>query len=345
MSISLAITSTATSNDIMHEDASSKVYVDEISIANNIISPFGSYRIDYITVLHNLQGDVEAICISYDPFGYVIVNVNDYSVPEFSPTSIAPYSNSLESKTTNLYNGLLSYYTIDENNICTDLLTKETLPSNDLTFNYHKEINVLKKMKTISKSNSLSKESYNDSYSDDWILDKTIYNPVKWASTYCCGVHGFSMIVKYIHDYHEWYLLDDSTCRNMTLQKYLVDNNYLPDAGVNGSPMVEGSWLPWGYKGVNAFFADHGSNIRAQRTAYSKIDVLATMRTYFLNNMPVLLGTSPQNAEFDYHWLIAYGYSYWNLQGPRIIVNDGWGRDEIYVTIEDEFYEEIVTFG
>lgn len=131
----------------------------------------------------------------------------------------------------------------------------------------------------------------------------------------------------------------------MRLQKYLVENSYLPNSGINGTPLIEGSWLPWGYTGVNSFFADHGSLIRAQRSVYSKIGVLATMRTYFLNDMPVMLGTTKKNTEYKEHWLIAYGYSYWDLQGPRIIVNDGWGRDEIYITIEDEYYDEIVLFS
>ena len=70
------------------------------------------------------------------------------------------------------------------------------------------------------------------------------------------------------------------------------------------------------------------------------------MQESFEEDYPVILGTDPAD-DWDYgdHWVIAYGYFYQDLSGASIIVNDGFGRNNIFLTIEDDHYDDAIFFN
>lgn len=73
-----------------HVNASSNTRFSTIqTIAENKLSSFGDYTVAYSQELYNMHLQLEAICYNFCPYGYVIVNVNDYSVPEFSRLQMA----------------------------------------------------------------------------------------------------------------------------------------------------------------------------------------------------------------------------------------------------------------
>ncbi|NPE28009.1 hypothetical protein HNV12_08545 [Methanococcoides sp. SA1] len=56
--------------------------------------------------LNNMNGDLEAVSFSIKNGGYIIINVNDLSVPEFSFEGNAPFS---DTDKMYVYNGPLAY--------------------------------------------------------------------------------------------------------------------------------------------------------------------------------------------------------------------------------------------
>ena len=90
--------------------ATSTNYLDEQSIAKEVMSSFGTYTVKDYVELYDAGGDVEAVCFNFLPKGYAIVNVNDFSIPEFSPEAVTPFPNELDSNSHYIYVGPLNYY-------------------------------------------------------------------------------------------------------------------------------------------------------------------------------------------------------------------------------------------
>jgi len=56
------------------------------------------------------------------------------------------------------------------------------------------------------------------------------------------------------------------------------------------------------------------------------------------NNAILLAGTDAEmNPDYPNHWIIVYGYK--TVSGERfLLINDGWGDDEIYTTADSQYY-------
>ncbi|WP_243684132.1 hypothetical protein, partial [Methanosarcina barkeri] len=63
------------------------------------------------TPLKNLDNDIEAVAFSISNEGYIIINVNDLSVPEFSMTNKSPF---IVGNKSYYYNGPLAYVEAEE---------------------------------------------------------------------------------------------------------------------------------------------------------------------------------------------------------------------------------------
>lgn len=85
-------------------------------------------------ILDNLYGKEEAILFSTNNEGYIIVNLNDLSIPEMSLYNNCPlidYDNPV-------YNGPLDYY-YESNGIIKSILDDLIVDINDVTYFYTKE--------------------------------------------------------------------------------------------------------------------------------------------------------------------------------------------------------------
>lgn len=171
----------------------------------------------------------------------------------------------------------------------------------------------------------------------------TRHLPATWDSSYYCGLDGCAIELKYLDDYHDNSLLDSTMDSNLKLQKYLLDNKYIPNKATTSFDLAYGN-LSGSYSGLNQFFADRGCSIRASTKKYSK-SVLAEMQQSFDSDFPVIIGTKPADDwNFGDHWVIAYGYFYQDLSGAHLIVNDGFGSNNIYVSTEVDHYDDAVFF-
>lgn len=309
---------------------------DEQTIAQAVISSFGKYTVDNTVELYNTSGDIEAVCFDFVPTGYVIVDVNDYSVPEFSPTAETPFLPLKSSTMHYVYNGPMKYYTLNAEGVLYDLTNDIELSIENLSYSYSKKtISTKEKTKKIKLAD-------NDMSIKSTLIYLTNHTPVNWHTSYYCGLDGCAIELKYLYDYHDTDLLTSSMNGSPELQEYLLDNDYIPNSGTSASDIVYGD-SP--YTGVNDFFRDRGSSIRASKTRYTS-SALVEMQESFEDDYPVLLGTEPADDwDYDNHWVIAYGYYYQDLSGAHIIINDGFGNNGIYVTTEADHYDYAILFN
>lgn len=307
-------------------------YSEEQAIAEEVLSTFGSYAVEECVELYDTGGEVEAICFNFYPQGYVIVNVNDYSIPEFSPEAVTPFPNS---DCHYVYVGPLNYYLCDSNGSLTNIKTEKTGTVDQLNYEY----NVLPD----NEEKNISKVRASESVTRASLSFITRNLPAAWSSSYYCGLDGCAIELKYLDQYHDTTLLNANMDSNLELQEYLLDNKYIPNSGTTADEIVNGTFI--NYKGINKFFEDRGSSIRASWSRYSN-SVLVEMQESFDADYPVILGTDPAD-DWDYgdHWVIAYGYFYQDLSGAHIIVNDGFGTNNIYLTIEDDHYDDAIFFN
>lgn len=301
-------------------------------VAEQVITDFGEYTIAASRKLYNVSGELEAYLYSFEPIGYVIVNVNDYSVPEFSPTASCALSN-LNNTSKAVYNGPLFYLEMTEQGYLRDIKTQQAVNVEDLPFIYSAR----------DDNKTLESAIDNDSISSTRTIISEVCSvlPPTWNSSYFCGVDAVAIVLNQLHRAH--YSINISSInKNDELQQYLVDNYYIVNSGTFASDLVNG----WGnYKGINALFADlaMSSLYLAYYNNYS-LSIVNNMRSSFRSNYPVILGTENLPGYID-HWLIAYGYYFNDMTAAYWIVNDGWGSNDIYVDTYSGYYDEVIFFN
>jgi hypothetical protein len=84
-------------NDFSTEKEYGELFLENMDQSKKLIKPIP---------LNNMNGDLEAVSFSMKNGGYIIINVNDLSVPEFSLEGKSPFS---DSDKTYVYNGPLAY--------------------------------------------------------------------------------------------------------------------------------------------------------------------------------------------------------------------------------------------
>lgn len=311
-------------------------YENEQLIAEAVLSQYGEFSLSKETELYNVNGDLEAVCFDFSPAGYVIVNIKNYEVPEFSPYASSYFVENFSQEESSIYNGPLSYYTKIDNNHLQELTTGNIVATADLSHIYDVEQDNILKVDTLNKLDAPT------TYVSSTYITQHV--PATWDSNSYCGVDGSAIILNYLHNYHDSNLIPSGKNSNKVLQKYLVEANYLNEEGMSAKKLVNGTLR---YTGLNSFFVDRNSSISATYVSYSR-NFLVTMQHLFSNDYPVLLGTDTveddSSWEYGEHWLIAYGYTYQDLTGGRLIVNDGWGKAGIFVTTDPLYYDYVIYF-
>lgn len=301
-------------------------------IAEDVLEQYGdgSYALNSFDYLYNTELQVEAICFNFSPAGYVIVNLNDYSVPEFSPISTSPF-NAAEAQQY-VYVGPLNYYVYTNDNTFINLSTNTEISYTDFNYTYTASVNA-QAVETLSTASISPRGSTVEIF--------TSHTPVTWDSSYYCGVDGSAIILKYLDMYHESNLLNSSMDDNGELQAYLINNGYIPNTGTTSSDLVFGSILS-GYTGLNGFFNDRNSSFSAYQGIYTSSNT-SVITSSLSSNIPVLIGTNPADDwSFGDHWIIIYGYVIGT--DSYFVVNDGFGNNGIYVTTADDHYDNYVYF-
>lgn len=272
-------------------------------------------------LLENLNGSYEAVSFSMAGNGYIIVNIKDLTIPELSFESPNPYLNVKNP----VYNGILSYYSrvgdqlvsLKDNTMC------ETNQFNEI---YSKE-NILNKENLVrSLENSLQNqlrhvniERYIDSSLRKWYI-----------SGGHCGSIASAICMRYYHDYvNRNYVPNGSTSESDLIS---LMQQYVGSGGTSTDDLVNG---------LNRYFSNRNINNSTLSTSSFSF---GTIRNKINNSRPVIIDTDG-DLTYGEHWIIAHGYFTSPVDGDYVIVNNGWGSNNVWLNTDSGTLDDLVYFS
>ncbi|MBQ7076591.1 MAG: C10 family peptidase [Lachnospiraceae bacterium] len=255
-----------------------------------------------VWTIFNISGD-----------GYIIVNIKDLSVPEYSLDNSNPFLG-VENP---IYNGGLGYYYKTDDKIIS-LMTGREYSIDDFNEVYSmKEIEnkeeFLREIQARTKKRLLRnvvRKSLRGSL-ERWYIDGGN-----------CGSIACAIVMKYYRDYvSEMYVRDDKLNQNSLIR---LMQDYVGVGSTNTTHLVSG---------LNTYLQRMGINNYARYSDTFDFDLI---KNKIDSNRPVIVDTD-NHPTYEEHWIIAHGYSI-NTIGNElqffIIVNNGWGENNIYLEYE-----------
>ena len=310
----------------------------ERTIADAVLAGFGDYQYLGSTELKNLNGESEAVCFRYAPDAYVIVNHNDLSVPEYSPSNPSPFD--AEGATEYIYNGPLAHFYKDSSNSIRDVSTDGLVDSSKVGLVYSKTaVSVTEKNALVRKAQVAPMRA---------IYKFTQNLPETWVSSYATPLHASSILLRYIYVHHNTNVLYPTYSTNNKLQEYLSGVYYVPNTNINSWQLLGGcNYAGITYKGLNKYLSDR--NVSTRGTAYSFTNTMwSDIQSSFVADYPVLVQTSNYHSSswsYGSKTLVAYGYYYQDTSGGSLVVNDGQGHNNIHLTTDLNYYWSVVLFN
>lgn len=272
-------------------------------------------------ILHNARQEPEAVSFTINGTGYIIVNLESMRVPEFSLKKSSPFTSQ---DTTYIYNGPVSYYEALSSTEVRSLSSGAVISADALDERYNE-----------TASDKIVESTASRSALPD---DRTENNPPLWATSHYCGVDGAAILLKYWDDNFSETFIEASKETAATFTSYLISEKYLLDEGLSGSDIVHGTGFIFkSSTGISDYISDRGLS-----ASYAITDVdysWSTITTQVTSNDAILLAGTDAESHPDYpnHWIIVYGYD--TVSGDQyLLINDGWGDDEIYTTADSQYY-------
>lgn len=310
----------------------------ERTIADAVLAGFGDYQYLGSTELKNLNGESEAVCFRYAPDAYVIVNHNDLSVPEYSPSNPSPFE--AEGATAFVYNGPLGYYYENASHQVCDVEHCVPVDVERLGETYHREIST-----TTERAARLNSAKVVPNATRASTYRATKHNPVTWKANYSTSLRASAIFLRYMYDYHSIKYLQQCWADG-AVQNYLKNAGYVADTeSLTANNVLEGGWsMGEHYVGLNDYLADCGLTERLTYTALTRNEWTNIFNS-FAADRPIIVKTSNHNyTTFGYakKFLLAYGYYYQDSSGGSMVINDGNGRNNIYIPSDDAYYDAII---
>ncbi|WP_135603688.1 hypothetical protein [Methanococcoides sp. NM1] len=269
--------------------------------------------------LKNMEDDVEAVAFSVNNEGYIIINVNDLSVPEFSMTSGSPFVD--ESKDY-YYNGPLAYVEAEK------LKDKKMKTA----YIYKKEkVDKSKKLSDLKKTaietpniQLLSSTSGSLLHTLETWEDDNIY----------CGPIAAGITLIYLDDYCNPNFVDPGYENQQDLLN-LITTDYISNSPDGVSP--------YGIRdGLNSYIADQ--NLDNSYSSYGTLFNYNKLVSLINDNKPVIVCTL-NHPTFITHATIAHGYYVLDVPyvNPQlyIVVNNGWGDNNISILVDDYLNKQV----
>jgi hypothetical protein len=276
--------------------------------------------------LNNINGDLEAVSFSIKNGGYIIINVNDLSVPEFSLESNSPFSDSTK---TYVYNGPLSYMEDKQGKLFSIGIENLSDEAGNPEYIYEAEIvdkdKKLSDLKTLVSMASVLSVNYGSS------LD---YSLKEWETTtaYPCGPIAAAITLDYFDDHHNNAFIPSQYESESYLLPYLTPN-YIPQWATLPQ-MEQGLFYILFNNGLTSSY-DTG---REDNVDYDKIMSLID------SDKPSIVSLDNHPTYSD-HWVVAHGYYVqtvpWVTPHYYLIVNDVWGNNNVYIFV-DSYVDEMV---
>lgn len=269
--------------------------------------------------LYNLNLELEAVCFTLNKKGYIIVNVKDLDIPEFSFEASNPFVNG---DYRYLYNGPTEYYYSDYKGKVFEARTNQEINKSELLLKYDK--NTINKMEKYNNLNNYKQTRLNSIVSSFVESGNIPYSLSTWSSSYYCGLDGCAIVLKYydLHYSDSW--LPSNYTTNGNVQDYLLSNLYIKNTGTVGYYLVLGDGQ---FTGLRDYLNDQNiTSYEAYYQAYS----LGYIHSLIDMGYPVITGIL-DNPTYGDHWVITHGYLTGYDGVAYLIVNDGWGSNNIYI--------------
>ena len=270
------------------------------TLAVNFLGNITTNKIDLSSekIGKNLYGEDEVIIYDINSTGYNIVNLKEYSIPELSLESENPFKN-VEFP---IYNGTLQYFYEDCGTIKDVYSGIELIQSS--------VINYYCKTKTNFSSINLNAKSP--------IVERYITGSLKtwYISGGNCGSIAAAICMRYYYDY--------------------VDSNYVPSGYTSSNNLISlmqtyvgvgGTTYNDMVSGLNSYFYNYGlTNSSTSNIPFSFSDVKASI----ISSRPIIVGTL-NHPVYSNHWVIAHGYLESKVDGNYLIINNGWGSNNVWI--------------
>lgn len=271
-------------------------------------------------LLKNLNGEYEAVSFSMPENGYIIVNIKDLTIPELSFENSNPYDNVKNP----IYNGVLSYYS-----------------------------KVGEEFVSLKDNSSVRIEQFENVYSKEEIADKeesirTLENTLKnqlrhvnieryingslktwYISGGHCGSIASAICMRYYYDYVSTnYVSSGSIGQNALIA---LMQQYVGSGGTTYSNLDNGL--------DNYFNARNVNNSANAITSFS----FSRVKTQINRSRPIIIGTT-NHPTFGDHWIIGHGYFTSPVDGNYVIVNNGWGNNNVWIEPSTTYLDGTIHF-
>ncbi len=271
-------------------------------------------------LLENLNGEYEAVAFTLGEKGYIIVNLKDMTIPELSFENPNPYLN-IENP---VYNGTLGYYSKKGNEFVS---LKDNVSVGMEQFNkvYSKE-EISNKKELVQGLEDSSKEQLRHVN-----IERYINGSLK--TWYISGGHCGSIACAICMRYYDDYVSTKYVASNQTDEDSLISlmQQYVGAGGTSTSDLVDG---------LNEYFDDRN----VYNTTYSKSYFsFNTIKNKINKSRPVIIDTD-SHPTYGEHWIIAHGYFASKVDGDYVIVNDGWGSNNVWLNIDSGDLDDLVYF-
>ncbi|ADL08757.1 C39 family peptidase [Thermosediminibacter oceani] len=267
--------------------------------------------------LKNIDGKLEALCFTIDNGGYLIININDLSIPELSFKNQSPFKNL---NGTYIYNGPLAYF----EKVGEDLISLKSgqVVKNKFKFKYYKD-----KIDKIKKLNDLKQEISIQGITIEKYLSIPLHTWYK-PGGYCGSIAGAIVMMFYDEAVNDNYV--DSNLENENLIDFMIPYIDGSEPGSSTSDLTNGLTA---YLRVRNF-----SNTAISTSSYS----FSTIKTKINNNRPIIIDTD-NDPTYNEHWIIAHGYYvHGNNIDKYVIVNDGWGNNDVWLEADRSSLDDMV---
>ncbi|MBO4617935.1 MAG: hypothetical protein J5717_11330 [Lachnospiraceae bacterium] len=308
----------------------------------------GMHNVSNPKELYSVEEKIVAIYFDIDNTGYIIINAFDYDVMEYSLSSKVE----LQGYSKLYYTDFLSIYGELDKSRLQDCYSKKVISSEavktiDNEFLYGDRKSIVQREYALSKQSSVAyTNSGNNTYHESGSLKNSL---ARWYTGYYCHVNAAVIVLKYLYDNKGSYYLPTGVTSDSAIAKYLCDNRYLVNAGMNAKDAVDGGKL-WERKyvgsqmqeyyttGINQYLRDRRiSGSSAYWTSYS----FQTIETIIDNDKPVVVGCDknvPGATWHGDHAIVAHGYYVGYDRVPYLYINNNVGRNGITINASSRYF-------
>jgi hypothetical protein len=264
--------------------------------------------------LYNLNNEIVALYYKAIDKGYVIINIKDKRIPEFSKESNNKY---ISENKKNYYDGVLTYLEQDSQDNIINSQTQEII---DLKILKPKDIygtpeNISATNLKVKSKKSILDQSLGSVAATSKTINGTVpnydYNPDKR-----CGACASAMMLRY---------LDINYNGNIVPTKYHNDQVNFIKKLTNYIPLSSSAYNVYG--GIESFENDYGVSNLYLSIEYAQIGQIVSAVNA---NKPFVLGVA-NHPTYKNHWVCGYGY--YSGNNDYATVNDGWGNTGIDINL------------